>query len=76
MWYKVVTFGSPTNYTRKMLGNPFHRTGRAVSRDLDECVVRAKALQGHVSTVRVLGCPTRAQARKADISDKFPVVWS
>lgn len=71
--YAVVTFGSPTRYTVAMLGDP-SRAGRCVSRDLDACRARAAALRGHVSTVRIVECRTRDEARAADISGRHPVV--
>lgn len=72
-WYTVVTFGTPTRYTRTVLGNP-DRVGRRVSRDLDQVRERARALRGHVSDVRVLEARTRAEARNADIAGSLPVV--
>jgi len=74
-WYKVVTFGSPTEHTISILGNP-NRKGRTVSKNLDDCLKKFNALKGHVSCVRIIECPTRAEALEADISDGYDVIRS
>lgn len=65
-WYSVVTFGAPTAYTVAHLGT--WKVGSRVSRDYSQCLRRARALSGHVTAVRILGCQTREQARQ--------VIWS
>ena len=66
-WFSVVTFSC---------GATPQRIGRGVSQNRDECVRRAAALrQAHCPTVRVVQCRTRKEAREADISDSYPVVY-
>jgi hypothetical protein len=46
-----------------------------VSRDLDACYARARALRdAHCPDVRVVACSSRAEARAADISGPHRVV--
>ncbi|MBD3262527.1 MAG: hypothetical protein GF334_12815 [Candidatus Altiarchaeales archaeon] len=64
-YYAIVTFGSPTQ-------------GRVRSfyRSQDSAVKDAREVQGGSCTnVRVLLCSSQKQAREADISDPYPVVW-
>lgn len=64
-YYSVVTFGSPT------LGRirSFYRSKTSAIKD-------AKELRGGTCTnVRVLECSSLKQAKEADISDPYPVMW-
>lgn len=63
-WYAIVSFGAGPR-------------GVATSADLawDRAHDRIQRMRGSwAGTTRILECPSRAAARKADISDAWPVV--
>ncbi len=65
-YYQIVTFGSPSYGSR-----------RAFYRSFDSAVSDARTLGGgSLTSVRVVGCSSRADALDADISDDRPVIWS
>lgn len=65
MYYAIVTFGSPT------LGRirSFYRSRESAIKDAQEIH------GGSCTNIRILQCNSAKQAREADISDPYPVVW-
>jgi hypothetical protein len=65
-YFQIVTFGTPIWGTR-----------RAFYRSFDSAVSDARTLGGgSLTSVRVVGCSSRADAIDADISDDRRVLWS
>lgn len=63
-YYQIVTFGRPSYGDR-----------RSYYRNLDRARDDAASLGGgSLTTVRIVGCQTRAEALDADISGSLPVV--
>ena len=65
-YFQIVTFGTLIWGTR-----------RSFYRSFDNAVRDARTLSGgSLTSVRVVGCSSRADAIDADISDDRPVLWS
>lgn len=66
MIYSIVTFGYYTFGQRRSYYRSVMRA-RADARTLGG---------GSLSTVRIVECPSVKEAKSADISDEYPVVWT
>jgi len=65
-YFQIVTFGTPIWGTR-----------RSFYRSFENAVRDARTLSGgSLTSVRVVGCSSRADALDADISDDRRVLWS
>ena len=65
-YFQIVTFGTPIWGTR-----------RSYYRSFENAVRDARTLSGgSLTSVRVVGCSSRADALDADISDDRRVLWS
>ena len=65
-YFQIVTFGTPIWGTR-----------RSYYRSFENAVRDARTLSGgSLTSVRVVGCSSRADAIDADISDDRRVLWS